>query len=87
MCMRFIVICRLSGSNMFIHTTSQTELFSGKEKKNAKYVFWFPHNFCLKTFLILRIQRDIIINFYVLLTLYLRIILVTEQLNVQILVL
>jgi len=49
--MRHIVICGLTGSNIFFHISSKTARFSGKKKYSMQNVcFDFLYNFCPKFF-------------------------------------
>jgi hypothetical protein len=58
----YIVICGLSVSTMFLHIISHTTRFSEKMLLNIKCGFWFSVRLLPETFLVLRTERDIIIN-------------------------
>ena len=58
----FAVICGLSGCTIFIDIITYTVRFSEKMLLNIKYVLWFSLQLLSETFLIPRIQRDIVIN-------------------------
>jgi hypothetical protein len=49
---------------MFSQTLSQTAQFAGKKLLQVKRLFWFSLKLFFETFLILRIQHDIIINLH-----------------------
>jgi hypothetical protein len=69
----YIVICGLSGSTIFFHTTSYTVRFSGERERERERQKSYWHNTCFlissttfsEIFLILRrTQCDMIINVY-----------------------
>ena len=70
MCVRHIVICGLSDSiKFFPHYLINDTIFEGRGGgggglQNIKCVFWFSLQLWSETFIILRNERDMIINVY-----------------------
>jgi hypothetical protein len=57
--LRYIAICVLSGSTVFVHIILYTALFS--EKSEYKMAFWFYLQYLSQTFYVLRrLKRDFI---------------------------
>ena len=65
MCMRIIVIWRLSGSTIFFYITSQKASFLEKKLLNLKFLVWFPLQISREKLFIYREMSDILSHMYI----------------------